>query len=342
MTLPQAHSRKLPSRRSRGKRIGFGRIIGAIMVIFLMVYFCMMLQYHSVVSVASTKSNTSPTSSMVPPERKQAPNDKHPGDHNKLRTPEGTCELRKYSPRRYYGLPAKNQSDFLQNTEYIYGEYPILLAQEKLTKLCVDQSEWLKNSQSLPFADGTNPSILHLDRMSHLREYDHFKEMGVTYLATVCMTNSQCQWGATERETKEFNLSTQDNPDTLQTLLLLLDADFQQLSQASIVMERDAEWGRKKLKAQPLNEQKTKFGTMMRPLDDARLFVNHDEIWVSYRDGPNFGYDKQVLNPLHFDNLVNDKEEKPQIIIRASESTTLCCGRNMALINNNPASSDVG
>mmetsp|Transcript_11149 Transcript_11149/g.17216 ORF Transcript_11149/g.17216 Transcript_11149/m.17216 type:complete len:512 (+) Transcript_11149:168-1703(+) len=335
MTFPQVQSRKLPTRRSRGKRIGFIRIAAMIVALIIMLYLHTTFHYHSAVSdtlanPASGLTSTIPSEASLPTLHEQTDNsDKKIPKHE-------TCNFRKYSSRRYYGLPAKNQPNFLQNVEYIYGEYPFLLAQEKPTKLCVDQSEWLKNHESLPFADGTNPSILHLDRMSHLPEYNHFQEIGVTYLATVCMTNSQCQWGATEEEIKNYNLSTQDKPDTLQTLLLLLDADFEVLSQASIVMERDAPWGRKKLKPQPLNDEKTKFGSSMRPLDDARLFVNKDEIWVSYRDGPNFGYDKQVLNRLHFDNLINDIEEKPQVMIRASESTTLCCGRNMALINNKP------
>jgi hypothetical protein len=93
-------------------------------------------------------------------------------------------------------------------------------------------------------------------------------------------------------------------------------------------MQRDAIWGNKKLKPEVLDDGT--FGTTIRPLDDARLFVHRDKLWVSYRDGPSFGYDKQVLNPIHITSSSSKKLES--VTLKASETVTFCCGRNMALI----------
>jgi len=67
------------------------------------------------------------------------------------------------------------------------------------------------------------------------------------------------------------------------------------------------------------------------PLDDARLFTFQKNLFVSYRDGPNFGYDKQVLNRVH---LTREADGLLKASLLASEVNRLCCGRNMALIEN--------
>ena len=106
---------------------------------------------------------------------------------------------------------------------------------------------------------------------------------------------------------------------------------FNTLHQTTIRLERNAQWGGgKRTLAQKDNSGK--YIRDVRALDDARLFVHSNRVWISYRDGPNFGYDKQVLNPLHLESL-------DSVIIKASESIPFCCGRNMALLEHAQVSS---
>lgn len=237
------------------------------------------------------------------------------------------CKLRKYPPHRYYKLNNKEQPSFLTTeTEYIYGEWPIVLRDTKTTtttfKLAVDQTAWREPSHELPFADGTNPSILSMDRLLLLNEraliLQHYPN--TRFLATACMTNSQCAWKDSPLEIKEYRISKQQKPDTIRTVLLLLDASFHTIAQTTIVLERDAAWGRKL--RQPAPNQ-----WHIPALDDARLFQHNHSLFVSYREGPGFGYDTQVLNPIHI-----DFSGEWTARIRASETSSFCCGRNMALM----------
>jgi len=285
----------------------------------------------------------------------------------------GNCELRKYPKGRYYGLDKRPLPDFLE-TEYIYGELPRMLEVHKAqkgapgaraSKLCVDQSEWYdpKNTDvssvpPLPFADGTNPSILKIDnpRIDHSvrkKLYDNVigrNKESPYYLATICMTNSQCSWNDSPDDIAEFHLSTDQNPSTVRTVLLVLNKNFETMMEATIYTKIDAPFGGR---FKPKNQMKTF------QLDDARLFTHKGQIWVSYREGKIFGYDKQVLNKIHFDftdsttsgntassqtadvdakslRAPNNHYKKKQLTatLLSSDTETLCCGRNMALIDN--------
>ena len=229
--------------------------------------------------------------------------------------PHPTCPLRHYPPHRYYRLDQK--PDFLLKDQYIYGEWPISLDIAP-TKLCVDQSEWHSPSEDqLPFADGTNPSLLRVDRLPNLKLPDD-----VVYLATVCMTNSQCAWRDTPAQIRDYRLSTQTQPDTVRTVLLFLRHDFSVVRQSTLFLHLDALWG--KLKARKGPDGKPVPALVA--LDDARLFVHRDQLWVSYREGKGFGYDAQVLNRIHLSSS--------RTWLLASETTHFCCGRNMALMAN--------
>jgi hypothetical protein len=252
-----------------------------------------------------------------------------------------TASVRKYAPHRYYQLQltTDQQPDFLTTlTEYIYGEWPIVLPIQKgPVKLPVDQSEWWSSSkeqQLLPFADGTNPSILSLARISTTAPtvaaavYQRFPD--AAYLATVCMTESQCRWKE-EDEATTTNKITQKLPSTIRTLVLVLNQQFQPLDQTTVRLERNAPWG-KKLKAAVSDSTDPNYWYLP-ALDDARLFVHDQHVWVSYREGRGFGYEQQVLNPIHFEFEMKAAATTTwQAYIRASETTAFCCGRNMALM----------
>lgn len=245
-----------------------------------------------------------------------------------------TCHFRKYPPHRYYGKNEAKLPDFLTKTEYIYGEYPTMLELGErvvsTNKLCVNQSDWFRDTERLPFADGTNPSILRLKNNQQLEDRIVSKLFGeeAYFLATICMTNSQCAWMDKPKEMEEFLLSTDTKPSTLRTVLLVLNERFETIEETTIHTLIDAQFGRRiKPKPDPVTG---KFNTRTFALDDARLFTFEHQIWVSYREGPHFGYDKQVLHPIH---LERKDDGQLEAILKASEVETLCCGRNMALLD---------
>ncbi len=276
----------------------------------------------------------------------------------------GNCELRDYPKRRYYKLDERPLPDFL-DAEYIYGRLPKLVNPKEIqpnspstAKLCVDQSEWYdpqktiktkpdgsKSLPALPFADGTNPSILKLvdnPRIdASIREFLQTNIPGEPYyLVTICMTNSQCAWNDSPQEIADFRLSKDKKPSTQHTVLLVLNKRFETLMEATIYTRLDANFGKRKNASNNIRKFQ---------LDDARLFTHKGQIWVSYREGKLFGYDKQVLNKIHFDfkdskssDGTNQKKLRASenvskdlaVTLLASDTETLCCGRNMALIDN--------
>ena len=84
----------------------------------------------------------------------------------------GFCKFRPYPRHRYYELHDRSK-DFLKTADYIYGEWPIVLpTQTPPHKFCLDQSSWQSSQPQanvFPFADGTNPSILSLERVLQRR-----------------------------------------------------------------------------------------------------------------------------------------------------------------------------
>jgi hypothetical protein len=149
------------------------------------------------------------------------------------------CDFRNYPPHRYYQLdqPRKQRPPFLDdggaNVEYIYGEWPTLLRPKSLpTKLCVNQSDWLTTTTTMtttstwPFADGTNPSILHMNRIK-LKAADVYRQIlrhfpSTQWVATVCMTNSQCTWRDEKVDPTVYDLPNnrqQSQPDVSSLVL---------------------------------------------------------------------------------------------------------------------------
>jgi hypothetical protein len=188
---------------------------------------------------------------------------------------------------------------------------------------------------SWPFADGTNPSLLSMERVpASVAEVIQNQYPTTHYLVTVCMTNSQCTWKDTADLATKFDLPTdftQTQPNTVRTIIQLLDMQLQVLAETTILLKRDAPWG-KKMRQIPTDAAAATLYHIP-ALDDARLFVYKEQVYVSYREGPGFGYETQVLNPIHwtFGNQ-NESSSSLHVEIWASESSSFCCGRNMALL----------
>jgi hypothetical protein len=262
--------------------------------------------------------------------------------------PINVCRLRTYPPHRYYDVrtPLAQQPAFLtHDTTYIYGAWPHVLGSitdTGPTKICVDQSAWRSSptattTTTYPFADGTNPSIVSVARLRalshpHVTAFLQALPPTVVWIATVCLTNSQCTWQDSPAQLHEFAFSDQEKPDTLRTLLLLLDADFSVIQQTTIGMVVDAPWGRR----QKLKPNADSAAPRLLALDDARLFVHDGQVWLSYREGQSFGYESQVLNPLHLGwSSSSSPEGRPTLLtatVQSAETTYFCCGRNMALM----------
>ena len=80
--------------------------------------------------------------------------------------------------------------------------------------------------------------------------------------------------------------------------------------------------------------------------DDPRLFFHLGRVWVLYRNGPLFGYNDQVHNPIHFEEVVggdaNGDDSKFVAYVKASETVWIGGGRNIALISEEPIIIDGG
>jgi hypothetical protein len=267
--------------------------------------------------------------------------------------------------------PLAQQPAFLTtDTTYLYGAWPhvLLLGSDDSasdssgpTKICIDQRAWLPATAdttttttttppTYPFADGTNPSIVSVARLralphphATLQAFLDALPSTVVWLVSACLTNSQCTWQDSPDDLRHFQFSSSSSkPDTLRTMLLLMDASFGVVQQTTIGMVVDAPWGRrpKRLPNRAAKEQPPR----LLALDDARLFVHDNgQLWISYREGPSFGYESQVLNPLHLAWTDGGSSAGPTTTVTAtvqsSETTYFCCGRNMALMQDRRSSS---
>lgn len=255
-------------------------------------------------------------------------------------------KARAYPAMKYYGRSAATQPDFLtKNAAYVRGEPPSLLPHAFRTKLCVHTEEWetgLRSSDRLPFSDGQNPSVLALRRADESeridpvppplrRSYDE-DVLATMFAAVVYVGGAQCAYGLSAAEKAERRASPLDAPPTLRALFLLLDEDFTTKEQTTVLLEHDVpKWGKKAMG----NDRSKK---SVQQLDDPRLFLHRGELWVLYRNGKAFGYDKQLHNRLRFGTTANGGLE---VYVRASETVTSCCGRNMAMISSPASDHDV-
>mmetsp|Transcript_47760 Transcript_47760/g.144436 ORF Transcript_47760/g.144436 Transcript_47760/m.144436 type:complete len:701 (-) Transcript_47760:262-2364(-) len=285
-------------------------------------------------------------------------------------TPEETaCSFRRYPPHRLYGLDKhlNDQPDFLTKASYIRGELPVTIGnvdgatikpQASTKKICVDSSSWDPPRDGHgPFSDGQNPSIASLasnpysvevNRMtsgSEVRLDPHsvsaFEDIygpektHEMYLGVTLAGNAQCKWKMNEEMTKDYGFSALNKAPDHRTLVLVLDGELNTKGQATLMIERDAVWGktRRALKAQAVQGGKG-YERSVEFFDDPRIFFYNGEPYVLYRQGPKFGYEDQIQNRLHFEVLLNENGSRSFVAyVKASETFTVCCGRNIALMS---------
>lgn len=264
--------------------------------------------------------------------------------------PPMTCKgPRLYPPIKYYGLstPLSQKPDFLTgDTLYIRGKNPFVLQPDLRKKMCIDTSLWENlsdNNDEYPFSDGQNPSVVSFSSTSYDLEdrvsaesirpiEDYLESPGLheIYGSVVYVGGAQCSFDMSDDQRKRYRFSSIPfgNPPTTRSLFLLLNKDFDTIFQGTIELLNDLpKWGKIKLQEGAKTIPK---------LDDPRLFFFRGELWVLYRNGEGFGFESQLHNKIHFD-MVEDttattNKRKLNVYIKASETVTSCCGRNMSML----------
>ena len=285
--------------------------------------------------------------------------DKQSTPNNKL----DKCAFRSYPPNRLYGLFSKNQPSFLSDATYIRGQHPIIINpldsdDESITpptKVCMDTTSWEKTVdkdgvERLPFTDGHNPSVISLssnpygtdENNPHSRLDPKYLQpiasafpsysLDSLYLGISIFGNGQCKFGLTPDEVNSYRFSTYDDPPNGKRAVIAIlsppnptdgHAPFQTMTQSTLLLERDSKYGTNRRALQP---QKTDpgYARMHQEFDDPRLFFFDGRLWVLYRNGPLFGYNEQIHNPIHFEEVQEgdavDGDVKFVAYVKASET----------------------
>ena len=172
------------------------------------------------------------------------------------------------------------------------------------------------------------------------------------FLGVTIFGNGQCKFGLSEEEVTTYNFSTyNDPPDGKRTIIAVMtppmpleteqqkqQPPFQILGQTTLLLERDVKYGTKRQRGKYIeaesNPQGGGYTRIHQEFDDPRFFFHEGRLWVLYRNGPLFGYQDQIHNPVHFESVGGDGGEvKFVAYVKASETVRVCCGRNIALIS---------
>jgi len=277
------------------------------------------------------------------------------------------CSFRKYKPNRYYPVNETSES-FLSDSEYIRGKLPFIInprndsdSDNKTgpTKICIDTSEWeTVDDDHRPFSDGQNPSFVSLAHDAYNLHDDHHTpriekstiqpleeiygsdEIDNMFLGLLLFGDSQCRWNMSAKVMEEYHFSPLLEAPQKRSMVLILNGSMEPVGQAVLQLELDKTWGEKRKRH---NKKKKENGEgyerIIVELDDARLFFHNGKLHVLYRNGPSFGYDKQLQNPIHITKVGEDKFEA---YIKSSETFSVCCGRNIAFISETPANKGSG
>ena len=285
----------------------------------------------------------------------------------KARRSFNTCEFRSYPSHRYYEVTKAldQQPSFLSEAKYIRGEKPIILNPPEReeagemttpTKVCIDTTEWEDvPSDRYPFSDGQNPSIVSLS-VKQKAEGWAIRFFAANVLIPLCQTygasnvenmfigvmvvgNSQCAWRMEEDDLRQHHFSVLKEAPDRRTIVTILDEDMETVAQMTLMLEHDGPWGTKRNKGEAIPDKSGKEGAFERSVqyfDDPRFYFHRGHLYVLYRNGPKFGYENQVQSMVHLEKTVDDQGKTTlKAFVKASETFTICCGRNIAFISEN-------
>ena len=285
----------------------------------------------------------------------------------KARQSFNTCEFRSYPSHRYYEVSKalNEQPSFLSEAKYIRGEKPIILNPPEReeagemttpTKVCIDTSEWEDVPRDrYPFSDGQNPSIVSLS-VKQKAEGWAIRFFAANVLIPLCQTygasnvenmfigvmvagNSQCAWRMEEDDLRQHHFSDLKEAPDRRTIVTILDEDMETVTQMTLMLEHDGPWGTKRNKGEAIPDKSGKEGVFERSVqyfDDPRFYFHRGHLYVLYRNGPKFGYENQVQNMVHLEKTVDNQGKIIlKAFVKASETFTICCGRNIAFISEN-------
>jgi len=277
---------------------------------------------------------------------------------------------KEYKPTEKFLVDAKyirGQYPFILNPRFTNDD-------DQPKKLCFDTSEWEQtDANTWPFTDGQNPSVISLasnvydleaeeDSSSSWKKRldDQFvdpivqiygdttsesssKSIENYYLGLLLFGDSQCRWNLSKDELEEKHFSLLESPPNKRSMLVILNETLDVIGSTVLKLEHDAKWGTKRKRFDVKKKEIPEFGQdgiisneferSIVELDDARLFFHNGQLNVLYRNGPYYGYDKQVQNPIHIKSTNGNTLEA---YIKASETFTICCGRNIAFISELP------
>lgn len=243
-------------------------------------------------------------------------------------------------------------------------------------KVCLDTTSWENlidkdGRERLPFTDGHNPSVISLapnpysvsaSDNSHIRlDPTHLgpiasmfpsNSLNAMFLGVTIFGGGQCKFGFSPEDVDKYRFSLYDEPPGGKRAVIAVlappnsdgspsqQSPFQTLAQTTLLLERDAKYGKNR-RAIQADKTDSGFARMHQEFDDPRLFFHLGRVWILYRNGPLFGYNDQIHNPIHFEEVPSGGEDNANNVkfvayVKASETVLVSGGRNIALISEEP------
>lgn len=255
--------------------------------------------------------------------------------------------------------PAENDGDESQQTPPV--------------KVCLDTTSWedLKDKdgrERLPFTDGHNPSVVSLspnpyeskNGNHHMRlDPRHLEPLASAfpsasldslYMSVAIFGGGQCKFGFSKEEVDQYRFSLHEEPPGGKRAVIAVlappddggsageQSPFRTIAQTTLLLEKDAKYGTSRKRAIQPEKSGSGFARIHQEFDDPRLFFHLGRVWVLYRNGPLFGYNDQVHNPVHFEKVSGDASGSDKFVayVKASETVWVGGGRNIALISEEP------
>jgi hypothetical protein len=152
-------------------------------------------------------------------------------------------------------------------------------------------------------------------------------------MAVTVVGSGQCKFGLTPDDISTYRFSPlEEVPNGKRAVISIHSNDsFRTVLQTTLLLERDAKYGTNRRALPPSTTKNGTFDRIHLEFDDPRFFFHNKQIWVLYRNGPLFGYNDQIHNPVHFE--YDDDSKSVVAYVKASETVRICCGRNIALIS---------